>query len=217
MTDRRGQAIALAGLAQFCIWAHRLAQHGERREERLHLAVSALLCTDPPQPESVFGGVAALQTGLKLLDTQLSGQLGGQSGSRSAADKAELAYASRYAGQLLRHASTILRLPNTLALIRQELGKLQTQTDQPQSERIKPLAELYQKTVSPMRPRIMVTGNPLYLRNEDLAAAIRCLLFAGLRAAVLWRQCGGRLWQLLLQRKALLHEVQALQAQASAA
>ena len=208
MADRRGQAIALAGLAQFCLWAHRLAQHGERRDERLNLAVHALLCTDPAQADSVFGGLAPLQPGLKLLDAQLRGQLGG------GADKAELAFASRYAGQLLRHAGTLLELPHTLAVIRQELARLQAQ---PQTERVKPLAELYQKTISPMRPRIMVSGNPLYLRNEDFAAAIRCLLFAGLRAAILWRQCGGRLWQLLLQRRALLAEVQALQAQASAA
>lgn len=213
MNDRRGQAIALAGLAQFCVWAHRLAQHGERREDRIELAVTALLCTDPPKAEDVFGSVTALQTGLKLLDSQLTG-LGVR---RDGPDKAELAYASRYAGQLLRHAGTVLELPHTLALIRQELAKLQAQSGQPPSERVKPLAELYQKTISPMRPRILVTGNPMYLRNEDLAAAIRCLLFAGLRAAVLWRQCGGRFWQLLLQRKALLHEVHALQAQASAA
>ncbi|MGH8530615.1 MAG: lysogenization protein HflD [Nevskiales bacterium] len=202
--DRRGQVIALAGLAQFCIWAHRLAQHGERREERLSLAVDALLCTEPPSAEAVFGGVAPLQSGLVLLEHQLSG--------RSPSDKAELAYASRYAGQLLRHAGTVLELPHTLALIRQELAKLQSPSVPADSTRIKPLAELYQKTISPIRPRILVTGNPLYLRNEDLAAAIRCLLFAGLRAAVLWRQCGGRLWQLLLNRKALLAEVHALQA-----
>jgi high frequency lysogenization protein len=33
---------------------------------------------------------------------------------------------------------------------------------------------------------------------------IRALLLGGMRAAVLWRQCGGNRLQLLLRRKALL-------------
>ncbi len=214
MSDRRGQVIALAGVAQFSLWAHRLAQHGERREERLTLAVDALLSTDPPSAEAVFGGLAPLQPGLGLLETQLSGQA-------QAEQQQEMAYVSRYAGQLLRHAGTVLELPHTLALIREELSGLQqARSDRPgqlDPAWVKTLAELYVKCISPLRPRIMVTGNPLYLRNEDLAAGIRGLLFAGLRSGVLWRQCGGRMWQLLLNRKAILGEVRVLRTQATAA
>ncbi len=49
----------------------------------------------------------------------------------------------------------------------------------------------------------MIAGEPLHLQNPDNAARIRVALLAGIRAAVLWRQAGGRKWQLLLRRRAL--------------
>ncbi len=42
------------------------------------------------------------------------------------------------------------------------------------------------------------------------ADIIRALLLAGIRAAFLWRQLGGRRWRLLLQRKKLLQASQNL-------
>jgi high frequency lysogenization protein len=39
---------------------------------------------------------------------------------------------------------------------------------------------------------------------------VRALLLAGIRAAFLWRQLGGRRWKLVLQRRRLLQRCQAL-------
>jgi high frequency lysogenization protein len=49
----------------------------------------------------------------------------------------------------------------------------------------------------------MVRGEPLHLQNPDNATRIRVALLAGIRAAVLWRQTGGKKWQLLLRRRAI--------------
>jgi high frequency lysogenization protein len=48
------------------------------------------------------------------------------------------------------------------------------------------------------------------LQNENLAAKIRVLLFAGVRAAVLWQQCGGKRWHLLFQRKRISADLKRL-------
>jgi high frequency lysogenization protein len=47
----------------------------------------------------------------------------------------------------------------------------------------------------------MVTGNPQWLQQPALVERVRTTLLASVRSAVLWRQVGGRQWQLLLHRR----------------
>lgn len=199
------RTLALAGAMQFSYWAIRLARHGEHPEARLALAVDSLLCTDPAMPEDVFGGRAQLQTGLRALGAQLGG-------SREQLDMQDVGAASRVAGQLLRHAGSLLELPHTLGKISEGLQPLKQArlTQAFDSEWPISLARLYVDYISPMKPRVMVSGNPIYLRNEQLTAAIRTLLFAALRAGILWRQVGGRFWQLFLGGRQTLVESQRL-------
>jgi high frequency lysogenization protein len=63
------------------------------------------------------------------------------------------------------------------------------------------LAETYSETVSTLQPRIMVTGEPNLLNRSEVANRIRALLLAGVRAGVLWHQCGGSRLLLLFQAK----------------
>jgi high frequency lysogenization protein len=46
----------------------------------------------------------------------------------------------------------------------------------------------------------MVSGEHGHLNNPAIAAKVRATLLAGIRSAVLWRQLGGRRWQLLFAR-----------------
>ncbi len=60
----------------------------------------------------------------------------------------------------------------------------------------------------------MVRGEPVVLASPDNQHMIRALLLAGMRAAVLWRQCGGNRIRLILGRKALLDCCRELQQEA---
>lgn len=66
------------------------------------------------------------------------------------------------------------------------------------------LAQTYRDTVSQLSFRIMINGNPEYLSQQEITNKIRAILLAGIRAAVLWRQCGGSRWQLLFKRGKLV-------------
>jgi high frequency lysogenization protein len=66
------------------------------------------------------------------------------------------------------------------------------------------LAELYKTTLGELNPRIMVSGEQIYLSNQRTANHIRALLLAGIRAVSLWKSQGGRTWQLLLNKKKTL-------------
>jgi high frequency lysogenization protein len=56
----------------------------------------------------------------------------------------------------------------------------------------------------------MVSGENSYLESPDMANKVRALLLAGIRAAVLWRQCGGSRWQLLFKRRAIIKAAETL-------
>jgi high frequency lysogenization protein len=73
------------------------------------------------------------------------------------------------------------------------------------------LAAIYQDTISTYPLRIRVNGNAQHLQDARVAARIRALLLAGLRAAVLWRHLGGSRGALLLQRRQLLGACHRLQ------
>lgn len=59
------------------------------------------------------------------------------------------------------------------------------------------IANLYQDTISTFNFRIQVSGDPRHLQNAENAAKIRALLLAGVRAAILWNQVGGKRWHML--------------------
>ena len=66
------------------------------------------------------------------------------------------------------------------------------------------ISGIYQDTFSQLPRRIKVTGSAQHLENEKNADVVRSLLLAGVRAAYLWRQLGGRRWKLACQRQAML-------------
>ena len=69
------------------------------------------------------------------------------------------------------------------------------------------LGTLYADTISQLRPRVLVQGNPHYLGQAVVVAEIRAMLLAALRSAVLWRQLDGSLWDFLLRRRELVQAI----------
>jgi len=69
------------------------------------------------------------------------------------------------------------------------------------------LGALYADTISHLRPRVLVQGNPHYLGQTGVVAEIRAMLLAALRSAVLWRQLDGSLWDFLLRRRELVQAI----------
>ncbi|MGH8402091.1 MAG: DUF489 family protein, partial [Gammaproteobacteria bacterium] len=72
------------------------------------------------------------------------------------------------------------------------------------------LADIYLQSAGTIQPRILVTGDALQLQNQRVINMVRSLLLGGLRAAVLWRQCGGSRWMLLFMRASLQKEAKRL-------
>ncbi|QCI24101.1 DUF489 family protein [Buchnera aphidicola (Macrosiphoniella sanborni)] len=66
------------------------------------------------------------------------------------------------------------------------------------------IAELYIKIISSLGSRILIKGLKNFLKNLHIQKKIRCLLFSGIRAIVLWNQYYGNQLQLIYFRKILI-------------
>lgn len=184
---------ALAAIFQAARLVKDLARSGRCDRNALERTVQALFDFDPAEVASPFGGIEGLQLGLETLIGQLA----------SPAER-DLEVAS-YVISLIHHGDKLMQDRERVEHLTEDLENLkekQVHVDLPGFTLNAQLARLYQTYVSPVPPQIMVKGEPMYLQNPQITDDIRATLLAGLRAAVLWRQCGGKRWHLLTRRRA---------------
>ena len=192
------RVLALAGVAQALAQVRRIAETGAADASVLGTAMDSVFRIDAESPAAVFGGVDAVGPGLRLLGAYF----------RNESDDALL---PRLGLAVLRLERRFVR---DAAAERVREGILRIAPDAEAKGSAHPdvlgaLGALYASTVSGLRPRIMVQGNPHYLGQAGVVAEIRAALLAALRAAVLWRQTGGTLWDFPLRRRQMLDAAEA--------
>lgn len=190
------RVIALAGLFQAAALVRELASSGDCDPAAFETCVRSVFTLESDSAAEIYGGVASVRPGLRCLIAQIDGQQ---------RDPALL----RIVFAVLRLERTLSRRPQVAARLEQGLQGAQRQIDHfgpVHPAVLTRAADLYAEHLSILRPRVMVIGNPLYLHQPVQVQRIRTLLLAAVRAAVLWRQLGGRRWHLLLrpQREAML-------------
>ncbi len=188
----RDRTLALAGVFQAAALVRQVARTGEVDRADAETCLESLFVENPQTTEDVFGGVVPVRRGLQVLVEQLGGDGRGRD--------LELA---RYVISLLVLERKLAKSPALLDQIDRGLARIRDQRrhfELMHPTIIGALGQLYADTVSTLLPRIMVTGEARFLEDDDNAALIRALLLAGIRAAVLYRQVGGRRWQIVLQR-----------------
>lgn len=189
------RVIALAGVFQSARLTWQLAHQGNANPAAVEASISSLFQVDPPTVAAVFSGIAGVEFGLHSLLNQLDDP------------QHRSVEITQYAVSLLQLTKKLRADKERYARLGGELDDLQSRMDafnfEP-STRYAQLAEIYAEHISPMGTRIMVKGNPGNLENTANAARIRSVLLAGIRAAHLWYQCGGRRWHLLVYRKRIV-------------
>lgn len=188
----RDRTLALAGVFQAAALVRQVARTGEVDRADAETCLESLFVENPQTTEDIFGGVVPVRRGLQVLVEQLGGDARGRD--------LELA---RYVISLLVLERKLARSPALLDQIDRGLARIRDQRRHfalMHPTIIGALGQLYADTVSTLLPRIMVTGEARFLEDDDNAALIRALLLGGIRAAVLYRQVGGRRWQIVLQR-----------------
>lgn len=184
--------IALAGIFQAASLVQKIATSGNCDHFYYERSLKSLFVMSPPTTEAVYQNSHGIQLGLRTLLDILN--------KDSGPENVEII---RYALSLIHLERKLSAQPQMLDIISKRLEQLEPLINDwsENNERIvHNLAGLYSDTLSTFKVRIQVSGNPNHLQNKLNAAKIRALLLSGIRAAMLWRQVGGRRWQLVFQR-----------------
>lgn len=191
------QTIALAGLFQAAHLVEQIAKTGQCNEASLKVCIESLLDTNPGSVAEIYGTHPEnLRTGYKEVRFLTDGK------SRTGSSPDVI----RYALSILHLESKLRKSKAMMHGVSKGIENAKRQADHfhtTHENLLANLSGLYQDTLSTFRFRIHVTGNAQHLQNPNNAHKIRALLLSGVRAAILWRQMGGRRWQLLFNRKKL--------------
>lgn len=185
------RVLALAGLFQACSLAQQLANEGRCDEAAMQAGVASIFRIDAASVVAVYDGVSGLRPGLRNLVAQLD---------ESDRDMS----VTRMVVTVMRLERSLSGRPELLEKLQQGILAAQRQVEhfgQDSAQVNGRLAELYASTLSTLRPRVMVSGNPQQLQQPAVVEKVRANLLAAVRSAVLWRQVGGRQWQLLVYRR----------------
>lgn len=196
------KTLALAGVYQSVILVQEIAHSGSIADAQLASLLETLFRFDASSVTDVYGDASTIKKGLKTLVEQLSG-------NTLQADKEII----RYGVNLLHLEKILRRSPDIMDKLADSLEKTQGKMeyfDLSHENIIASLADIYQQLISPIGPKIMIQGEHTYLSQSANANKIRALLLAGIRSAVLWRQCGGNRLQLLFNRKKYIHSAEQL-------
>ena len=188
------RVLALAGLAQALQQVRRIAETGQSETDAARPVLDSVFRIDADSAAEVYGGARSLEHGLRALSDYLSNR--GSDPLLPRLALATLQLERRFSGE----PNTLGAVANGIAAIAPQAGSLgSTHPDV-----LAALGGLYADTISHLRPRIMVQGNPHYLGQAGVVSEIRALLLAAVRSALLWRQLGGSQWQFLLARRAMM-------------
>jgi high frequency lysogenization protein len=199
--NSRGQreklrALAVSALAQTACLVEMIAQQGKCNRQDFEYCLDALLDDD-------FVGSRYFPLGSAKAKRLLHGR-----------DITHAQQVLSLTSSLIHVEKKLSKQPEILAKIAQGMTRIHQQAeyfnDPYHPNVIAAIAHLYGETVSTIEPRIIVKGKSDVLRKTENTEQIRCLLFAGIRAACVWRQQGGNTLHLLFGRKKLIRQIELL-------
>ncbi|PLX63103.1 high frequency lysogenization protein HflD [Sedimenticola selenatireducens] len=201
MKSDRDRCIALAGVFQAANMAAQIAEQGIVDTQSMEASIHSLFKIDADSVDNVYGGLQGVESGLRLIQQQLGEK------------RTDNVLVTQYVIALL-HLERKLSKNRPMQQqiqegIRSAEGRI-THFHLLHTNIIAQLADIYAHTISTLKPRIMVKGEPLHLQNRDNVNRIRALLLAGIRSAMLWRQCDGGRWQVILGRKKMAEQARRL-------
>ena len=187
------RVLALAGVVQALAQVRRIAETGQSDAAAVQTMLDSVFRVDAETPQAVYGNARDLAPGLRLLRDYFNKENGDEA-------------LPRLALSVLQLERRFVSEGNTVAAVSGGIAEISPQAQSAGSthpEVLSALGGLYADTISHLRPRVMVQGNPHYLGQAGVVAEIRAILLAAVRSAVLWRQLGGSYWDFLLSRRAM--------------
>ncbi len=199
--QEQDQVIALSALFQAAELVATIAKTGQVDQGKLTPLLDSVLILDAPKTHDIYGGEWEWSTQLQQGKALCKKTLGND---RNTVDPDII----RYALSLLHLEAKLSKDKSMLSAVGEKLNHLVRQREHFESSAhanvIAAMSGLYQDTLSHLSFRIQVQGDSRFLQQSHIAEQVRAILLAGVRAAILWRQLGGRRWHFIFKRKSLL-------------
>lgn len=183
------QCIGLAAIAQSAMLVHNKAHSRISHEHYTKAMLDSIFVLSPDSVRDVYPEPDDLKLGLETACAMLSNP------------DQSLVPVLQYSLTLIDIGQRLQRQPQLTARLGKGLEDIdRMRADLDQGSLVQQLSQLYQDTISTLTVRVQVRGSAEALQRTEVADHIRALLLAGVRAAWLWRQTGGRRWHLLFRR-----------------
>jgi len=192
------QTIALAGIFQAASLVKQIANKGMANSAVIESSIESLFRFDANTADEIYGSVAGVAHGIRILQSHI--------GTIKSTRDIEI---TKYVLSLIALEKKLSRNKKMLDKIQHDLKEIESQLaffSLNDNTTFSKIGNIYKTTISELGPKIIVSGEQAYLSNDINASKVRALLLAGIRAAVLWRQCGGNRWQILFGRKQYIRE-----------
>ena len=209
----KDQTITLAAICQAANLVQQVSRTGRIDENELAILLKSITQTSPENTLAVYGGdIINLKQGLELLINHL-GDSSDNNNANTQAKKVKDPELTRYIISLINLERKLIKQPKKLAELGERIDASKRQLEHygiASETLISSFASIYSDIISPLGARIQVTGDPNLLKQNENQHKIRALLLSGIRAAVLWRQVGGKRRNILFSRKKLVQNAQYL-------
>lgn len=197
--DLPSRVIAFAAMTQAAYLVDKIATTGLCPNiEAFEASLKSIMTVDSDTPLSTFGGYASLEVGFKSMIEQLDNP----SNQRNLQVTKYVIGMVALEKKLTSNGSALNLLGERINQVTRQLNHFEISDESVLSN----LDDIYKDIISNLGPKIQVNGKPSCLQQVITQHKIRALLLSGVRAAVLWRQLGGKRRQLLLSRKAMIQQ-----------
>ncbi|WP_299013681.1 high frequency lysogenization protein HflD [uncultured Photobacterium sp.] len=194
------RTIAFAGICQAVKLVQKIARDGHCDHDALEACLNSIVVTDPANTIEIYGNESKLHIGLETLSDEIDNTPSGN--------------------EITRYLVSVMALERKLSSRRDSMAQLGDRIDTAkrqiehfellEDQMVSNLANIYLDIISPLGPRIQVTGTPAHLQQQNVQHKVRALLLAAVRAAVLWRQVGGKRRHLIFGRKQMVEQAKIL-------
>ena len=185
------QLYSLAALYQSCNAISRIAWEGKYEEKEFLPLIKSILDVDSDDPLAIYQKPASLKSGFEFLKKQVVDDIF----TRSSETR-------RYISSI----KDLVKRINTSSIIDEQFKKRidrlnETEYEKNTDDTVLEIGQLYRDTFSKLEPRIVISGDNQYLKEDLNAARIRTALMAAIRSVYLWKSCNGSNFKFFLFRK----------------
>ena len=191
------QLYSLAALYQSCNAISRIAWEGQYDEKEFLPLIKSILDVDSDDPLTIYQQPISLKSGFEFLKKQVVDDIF----TRSSETR-------RYISSI----KDLVKRINTSNIIDEQFRKRIDRLNENEYEKntdniVLEIGQLYKDTFSQLEPRIVISGDNQYLKQDLNAARIRTALMAAIRSVYLWKSCNGSDLKFFLFKKKYINRI----------